>query len=103
MKSTITSLTVLEIAMMTLITGACTGNYHFRMNGENLVRQERSVSGFNALEISGAIEVNLTQGNKESLVIEADSDYIDKIVTEVQGKTLKIYPERNCCKNMLIL
>jgi len=54
-------------------------------------REDRSVSGFTQLEVSGAFEIVLTQGNTESLTIEADEKIMSSIKTRVTGNTLEIY------------
>ena len=65
------------------------------INGEkgngNVVKQDRKVSGFTSLEVSGAFTVYLYQGNSESLTIEADENLMEYIVTEVKGDKLEIY------------
>lgn len=53
--------------------------------------QDRHLSGFSAVSVSGSFDVVITQGNTESVIVEADDDVIDKIVTEVKGGVLKIY------------
>jgi hypothetical protein len=98
MKKTVLFITALILASFTFISGACTGYYSYTDPGE-LVKQERTVSGFNAIEISGAFEVFLYQGNTESLVVEAGTNIIDKIITEVRGNTLQVHTEKGCCKN----
>ncbi len=54
-------------------------------------KESRNVSNFNAIEVSGAFEVTMTQGSSEALQIEADSEVMPDIVTRVVGNTLKIY------------
>jgi len=53
--------------------------------------QDRHLSGFSAVNVSGSFDVYITQGSTESVKVEADDDVIDKIVTEVKGGVLKIY------------
>lgn len=53
--------------------------------------QDRHLTGFNAIEVAGSYDVYLTQGNTESVRVEAPGDVIDKILTEVRGNTLRIY------------
>jgi len=59
----------------------------------NVVKEERSVSDFTKLDVSGAFTVYITQGNKEELVVEADKNLMDMIETRVSGSTLKISTE----------
>ena len=55
-----------------------------------IIREERSVSGFKAVVVSGTGVIELTQGLGESLVIEADSDVLDTITTRVDDGVLHI-------------
>lgn len=54
-------------------------------------RQTRQVSGFHGVSVSSGIDLYLTQKNTEEVVVEAESDDLDKIITEVEGGILKIY------------
>lgn len=54
-------------------------------------REDRNVSGFTKLDVSGGFEIILTQGRSESLTIEADENVLSKIKTNVTGNTLEIY------------
>jgi len=52
----------------------------------------RNVSGFNAIRVSGAIEVYLSQSNSEAVAVSASEEkFRDKIKTEVVNGMLKIY------------
>jgi hypothetical protein len=56
--------------------------------------EKRSISGYHGVAVSGSIELFLTQGNEESVVISADdTKWRDKVVTEVKDGILKIYVE----------
>lgn len=61
----------------------------------DVVKETRKIRSFDAIDISSAFEVELTQSDKESLVIEADENLLDHIYTEVVGGTLKIYTKGN--------
>jgi len=56
----------------------------------NVTTLSRQVSDFNAIHVGGAFEVFLTQGSSNSVLVEADKDLIDYIVTSVSGNTLEI-------------
>ena len=58
-------------------------------NGK-VVKQDREVSAFTAIDASGVFNVYLSQGEKESLVIEADENLMPLIETRVEGNTLHI-------------
>lgn len=54
-------------------------------------RQTRDVHGFHGISVSTGINLYLTQENSEKVVVEANADDLDKIITEVEGGILKIY------------
>jgi hypothetical protein len=53
--------------------------------------QDRHLSGFHAIDLSGSFDVYITQGASESVKVEAPSDVMDHVVTEVQDGVLKIH------------
>jgi len=65
-------------------------------NEKNIVvdanAEVRNVSGFSAIEISGSIDLFLSQGTEEGVAISASTDDIkQRIKTEVKEGTLHIY------------
>ncbi len=70
--------------------------YGFAQNEKNIVidanAEVRKVSSFSAIEVSGAIDLYLSQGNEDAVAVSASSDEIkQRIKTEVKGGTLQIY------------
>lgn len=56
--------------------------------------QVRKLSGFTAIEISGAIDLYLAKGNEDAVAVSASSDDIaNHIRTELKDNVLKIYFE----------
>lgn len=55
----------------------------------------RNVKGFNGIDVSEGIKVELTQGKADSVIVIADTEYIDRVVTELDETTLKIYIKGN--------
>lgn len=53
-----------------------------------VIKEDRSVSGFDRVDLEGFGEVILTQGDREALTVEAEKDMLPEIETEVRGKTL---------------
>lgn len=88
------SLVVLMAGLVAVMPNTSFAKKYVRGNG-NVKKETRKVSSFDALNISSAFEVYLTQGNSESLVIEADDNLLDIIKTEVRGGVLKIYVDAN--------
>lgn len=60
------------------------------INDKNV--QERNVSSFSAIKVSGGIDVFLSQGNENAVAVSAsDETYRDNIKTEVENGVLNIY------------
>ncbi len=52
----------------------------------------RSVGSFSSIEVSGAIDLYLSQGNEEAAAVSASSsEALSRIITEVKNGTLHIY------------
>lgn len=52
---------------------------------------DRHLSGFNAVNVAGPFDVDIIQGNTESVKIEAPDDVMGHILTDVNNGVLKIY------------
>jgi hypothetical protein len=63
-------------------------------------RQTRHISGFHGVSVSSGIDLYLTQKNSEVVVVEADADDLDKIITTVEGGILKIYMKEKSWFNL---
>jgi hypothetical protein len=55
----------------------------------------RNLTGFDAIDVSAGIRVELTYGEKEFVEVTTDQDYIDQVITEVNGSELNIYIKSN--------
>jgi len=58
-------------------------------NGK-VIKQDRKVSSFNGIEVSGAFQVYLKQGDNEAVTVETDENLLSFIRTEVVDGTLII-------------
>jgi len=90
---------VLSIILLVvlLLTACSTSGYRVgaaRGSG-NLSTETRSVSGFDKISVEGSGDISLTQGEQESLEIEAEDNLIPLITTEVRDGTLHIGFKRN--------
>ncbi len=63
-----------------------------------VISEKRAVKGFDAIEVSSAFDIELTQGDSETLVIEAQENVMEHVRTEVFGGKLKIYIKGNLRK-----
>lgn len=71
-----------------------------RASQSNPDRQTRNISGFHGISVSSGVDLYLSQDNVEKVVIEADPDDLDKIITEVEGGILKIYVKEKSFFNL---
>ncbi len=55
--------------------------------------EQRNVTGFRAIEASGAVNLEVDAQKDFSVTVEADDNLLQYIKTEVSGDTLKIYSE----------
>lgn len=56
----------------------------------NVTKEQRSVSSFNKIDISGGYEVLINQGSEERLELEVDENLLEYIETETKNNTLFI-------------
>ena len=57
-------------------------------------KKDRSVSNFSGLSVSSGIDVYLTQGNSEKLILDVKGLDEDQVISEVRNGTLRLYVER---------
>lgn len=57
--------------------------------------ETRSLEDFTAIEVSEAIELIMTQGNKNEAVVEVNDIDLDEVITEVRGSELNIERRSN--------
>ncbi|MCB0633371.1 MAG: head GIN domain-containing protein [Saprospiraceae bacterium] len=55
-----------------------------------VIEQERSLANFSFIDVEDGIDVYLTPGNTSSVMVKADDNLADRIITKVSGKVLSI-------------
>jgi Putative auto-transporter adhesin, head GIN domain len=76
--------------MLALLAGNAYAQDKTIINDKNA--QERKLTGFHGVEVSGAIDLYFTQGNEEKVAVSArDADDLDILETEVRGGILYIH------------
>ncbi|MHB9056652.1 MAG: GIN domain-containing protein [Paludibacteraceae bacterium] len=73
-------------------------SYDFQSDNPDYTTDVRNVANFNAIETSGAIEVELTQQDNQTVSISTLREYLPNVKTEVVDGTLKIYSTDNLIK-----
>lgn len=92
----------LVFVVLALALSACTIDGHTisinteRINGSGtIVTEDRSVSGFDKVDLQSIGNLTIVEGDKESLTIEADDNLMEYITAEVFNNTLEIGMEPN--------
>ncbi|MDG1112088.1 MAG: DUF2807 domain-containing protein [Polaribacter sp.] len=89
-----------KLAFVFLMTVVCTSCVIEAFNGikgdRNVVTENRKITeDFTAIRTSTGLDVNITQENQNAVIVEADENLQNLIVTEVENGVLKIYSEKN--------
>lgn len=87
--------TVLTLAILAMSTGLNAQIWESVRGNHNVVSKERKTGSFAGIRVSSGIDVYLTQGNKESIRVEADENLHEYIITEVKNGVLHVYSEAN--------
>ena len=86
------SLKVLLVVVLALGTLTTANAQRKRIKGSGVVTKEtRDLKNFTGVKTGTSIDIYLTQGNKFEVVVEADDNIIEHIVTEVDDGVLKVY------------
>ncbi len=78
------------ISILAIFTVSCKWTVGLVRGSGDIATEEREVSGFHKVHLSGVGNLIITQGDKESLLIEADDNIIPLISTEVSRERLTI-------------
>jgi len=83
--------TVLLASLFMGMSSLCASCNVIGENGNGkVVKQDRKVTSFNAIDVSGAFEIYLRQGETEGVTVESDENLLPFIRTEVVGSELRI-------------
>lgn len=91
------NLKYLLIISITLGISFCTNGQIRRTvtgNGD-VVKKERKAGNFDGLRVSSGIDVYLKQTGNESIVVEADENLHEYIITEIKNGVLHVYSDAN--------
>ena len=60
------------------------------LRGDQVAKEERNVSHFNSISLRCSVDIFITQGENEKVIVEADENHIKNISTTVKDQTLII-------------
>ena len=84
---------VVILSAILLTLSSCHGWFGHRIRGNgNVTTESRSVNGFEGIDVSGAIDVYITQDSAESVKIETDANLQEYVIARVENSVLAIYP-----------
>ncbi len=85
--------------MIVLAAGAATAGHHWKKGIEGSGDQETrqlELGEFNRIAIGGAFELEASLGDEQQVAVTIDDNLWDNLVTEINGKTLRIGWKENC-------
>lgn len=95
MKNLITK-TIAILCLTTLFTFCSADMFNSANGNRNVITKTRKVnSDFSGIKVSTGIDLYLTQGNSNKIMVEADENLHDIIITEVKDDILKIYVDKS--------
>jgi hypothetical protein len=90
----------LTLILLSAVCGLLAGCVNFNWESSpgikgsgTVVSETRQVSQFDRVSVSGSGHLNIVQGDRESLTIEADDNLIPLLRSEVSGGMLKLGPQ----------
>ncbi len=89
-----TTLAIMILLFTTFTSAGCMFMDGVDGNG-NVIKETRETGSFSAINVSGAFNVILTQGDAESVTVEADENLHPIIKTKVKGNMLHINAKEN--------
>jgi len=92
MKQKFISRTILNLLL--LILAVATG-YSQVKGSEQVVKQDREVGSFSGIKVKSGIDLAVRQGTDNALVVEADENLQEYIISEVKEGVLHIYVKKN--------
>ena len=91
----------ISLAIVSLALNACQFNsfpFNKGVRGNGVVvSEQRSFNdeSFNSIEVSNGIDLFLTQSESPSILVQADENIQELIITKIENGTLKIYMDKN--------
>ena len=95
MKKILFYAAIIPSILIVLVQPACNPVECFKRTG-NIVKEDMQVADFTTIMINDNVEVLLRNDSSNIVTVEAGSNLIQSIKTEVEGDILKITNENTC-------
>jgi hypothetical protein len=90
-------------ALVLVVSVGCNFSFGPALRGSGVAKTEsREVTGYSAIEVGNAIEVEATIAPTTDLVVTGDDNILHHLKTEVVGDTLKIYADTSYSSDLEI-
>jgi hypothetical protein len=99
---------LINFMLIALITTSCYHTNKIRGNGR-IISQERAIDGFKSISVDGDFDIEVYYDTLFSLLVEAESNLLPYIITEVRGgdhlviKTPPMFMVKNTKKKHLVI
>ncbi|OJJ14151.1 hypothetical protein BKI52_44325 [marine bacterium AO1-C] len=95
MKKILFYIAIIPSILLVLVQPACNPIECFKRTG-NIVREDRQVADFTTIMVNDNVELLLRNDSSKIVTVEAGSNLIKSVKTEVEGTILKITNENTC-------
>lgn len=90
-RNAIIAIVIIQVMIILVVFAvSCKWTIGLVRGSGNIEKEEREVSGFDEVSFSGTGNLIITQGEEESLLVEADDNILPLIETDVSGGKLNI-------------
>ncbi len=86
----------LVIVLCLAISACADGQLRKTVTGnKNVTKEQRTAGSFDGVKVSSGVDVYLTQGDQNNIVVEADENLHQYIKTDIEDGVLKVYSDAN--------
>ena len=92
---------VVLFVLITITLGSCIidGWNHWISGNGNVIEENRDITGFSGIHVSSGIDVYISEGNDFDVMVEADENLMDVILTERNGDMLVVKTDRTSIRS----
>jgi len=98
MKNLKNSLLLFALCLFTMNLSA--QDWKSDKNKDPVSKETRSVGSFDVISVASGIDLYIRQGNKQDVTVKASDKIKNKLMTEVENGTLKIYMKKGSYRNV---